>query len=224
MVSVVHAEDSSSASVNSAVCIEKIEWTSVGILKICLAEGPSFFVRDAYICDLTPDSFCVCRTLTEEEYASLVVAASTYLAERSAMGYLSRSEQCHFSLSIKLRKKGFSESEIECALRYLESIGSLDDRRFASAWLRNRSIHHSEGKQKLLAHLMSRGIAPSIAREAVSEYFEMTNEAELCMKAAEKLIRTGRDENSLVSPLLRRGFSSRIITECLKSIKTAKKA
>ncbi len=219
MVNAVHAEDSSSASVNSTVCIEKIEWTSVSILKIYLAEGPSFFVRDVYLSSFPPELLTPDSILGEAETETLVHAGRIYLAERSAMEYLARSEQCRFSLSPKLYKKDFTLDEINPALDYLEQRGMLDDARFASAWLRNRSIHQSEGRQKLLAGLLSRGIAGSIARQALDAYFEVMDEKALCKNAAEKMIRIGKKEEKLAIALARKGFSLRIITECLKSIK-----
>jgi regulatory protein len=142
-------------------------------------------------------------------------AARAYLAERTAMGYLSRAEQCRFALSMKLEKKGFSRDEIAPALDRLCDLGFLDDARFAEAWLRNRSIHQSEGRQKLLAGLRSRGIGSADAKLALDRFFDATEEAALCKRAVAKLRRLGKDENALTGLLMKKGFSAKIIREIL---------
>jgi len=217
----VHAEDSSSANANFSVCIDKIEGTSAGVLKVYLSDGPSFFVRDAYL-EAFPVGSCESgAVLDEEASAALLHAARVYLAERAAMEYLSRAEHTRFALTVKLRnaKKGFSVAEVTPALAYLEERGLLDDGRFASAWLRNRSIHQSEGRQKLLAGLVSRGVDMGVARKALQEFFGTADERELCMKAAEKLKRTGKAPEKMQAALMRKGFPSKLIAECLKVLR-----
>ncbi len=221
MDSVAHAEDSSSANADFSVRIDKIEGTSAGVLKVYLADGPSFFVRDAYLSSFPDGLFESGSVLNEEASAALLHAARVYLAERAAMEYLSRAEHTRFALSVKLRsaKKGFTESEVTPALAYLEERGLLDDGRFASAWLRNRSIHQSEGRQKLLSGLVSRGVDMSVARKVLQDFFGTADERELCMKAAEKLKRTGKPPEKMQAALIRKGFPSKFIAECLKVLR-----
>lgn len=214
----MHAEDSSSANVNFSVCIDKIEGTSAGVLKVYLADGPSFFVRDVYLDSFPLEQLDCGAVLDQESSAELLHAARIYLAERAAMDYLSRAEHTRFALSVKLRsaKKGFSEDEVIPALAYLELRGLLDDGRFASAWLRNRSIHQSEGRQKLLAGLVSRGVHMPEARVALDAFFGTIDERDLCLKAAEKLKRIGKAPEKMLSALVRKGFQAKLISECLK--------
>jgi len=216
MDSVVLAADSSSASASIPVSVQKIEWASAGILRVCLAEGPSFFVRDSYLpeswaCWLAPGA-CLSREASD----ILVHASRVYLAERCAMGYLSRSEHCRFQLAGKLRKKEFSEEESAPALDFLETCGYLDDKRFSEAWLRSRTIHQCEGRSKLFAGLLSRGVPGEVARAALDVFYLDADEAACCRKAAEKLIRQGKDGRSLVAALARKGFSGKTISRCLK--------
>jgi regulatory protein len=219
---VAHAEDSSSVNVNITISIQEIERASAGILKIYLAEGPSFFVRDAYLSSFPADLLRVGAILPEYEAGLLLHAARVYLAERAAMEYLSRAEHSRQSLYAKLVKKEYTREEIAPALEYLEERGFLDDRRFASAWLRNRSIRQSEGRQKLLAGLLSRGISSADARLALDGYFEFADEKALCVKAAEKMVRIGKDREKMLPALIRKGFSSRLAAECLKFLNTSK--
>lgn len=223
MVSVAHAEDSSSASVNQTISIKEIERASTGILKVYLVEGPSFFIRDVYLSPFSSGQLFPGSILGESESAQLLLAGRKYLAEHSAMDYLSRAEHCRYSLAAKLLKKGYSTAEAAGALDYLEEKGLLNDLRFASAWLRNRSIHQSEGRQKLLSGLLSRGVSGNDAREALEGYFELADENDLCKRAAEKMIRIGKDEKKMLSALIRKGFSAIIVTKCLKCLKNNKK-
>ena len=220
MVSVVRAEDSSSASANLPVIIQQTEWASASVLKVYLAEGPSFFVRAIYLpempdCfpDQIPESGLV---LTEETAAVLVHSARVYLAERAAMEYLARAEYSRQQLELRLLKKGYDASESAPALDYLESGKMLDDARFASAWLRSRMIHQCEGKRKLLAGLRAHGVSFSDAEAALDSFFSETDELALCKKATEKLRRQGKNGEKLFSALIRKGFSSKTISEAGK--------
>jgi Uncharacterized protein conserved in bacteria len=231
MVSVVHAEDSSSASANLQVSIHKTEWASAGILKVFPEEGPSFLVRMAYLEGASPGlrdalessgralSLSADRPvirLPEDDSETLLTAAQTFLAERAALAYLARAEQCRFQLALKLRNKGYQTSCVDRALDYLESSGSLDDSRFAEAWLRAHSIHQSEGRRKLLAGLAAKGIDSKTASAALDGYFESITEGELCKKAMEKLVRMGKNDDKLVIALARKGFSRKTIEDCIK--------
>lgn len=219
MDSVAHAADSSSASADSRITIRKTEWASAGILKVYQEEGPSFFVRPEYLSSpealTAPDGS---GELDEERSSALYQAARSFLAERSALDSLARAEQCRVQLALKLRKKGFSDAEIGPALDFLESTRSLDDSRFAEAWLRNHAIHQFDGRKKLLAALLERGVKFGIADTALDAFFDTVGERELCLKAAQKFVRLGKSGEKLVVALMRKGFSPALIKDCLKSI------
>jgi len=206
MVSVVLAADSSSASANRFT-IQTTEWASAGILKVCTAEGPSFFVREDYLGGFFPDGIVPGSVVEDDRASALIFAARAFLAERAAMGYLARSEHSRYLLSLKLGKKGFSAAESAPALDFLAGRRYLDDARFASAWLRSRSIHRTEGRLKLQAGLYTRGVASEIAKDALDDYFSVNDEAENCDRMTEKLIGQGKNGDKLVASLVRRGFS-----------------
>jgi len=224
MVSVVHAEDSSSASANLRIAIQKMEWASTGILKVYPEEGPSFFVRPDYLSEgctnllASQDGGTCSIGLSEEDSAALYLAARSFLAERVAMDYLSRAEHSRYQLALKLRKKGYSSAEIDPALDYLEAKNILDDSRFAEAWLHSRSLHQAEGRRKMFAGLVSRGINGKIADKSLDDYFCDTDEMTLCAKAIVKLIRTGKSGNKLEAALIRRGFCRKTIVNCIKKL------
>jgi regulatory protein len=236
---VVLAADSSSASANLRISIHKTEWASAGILKVYPAEGPSFFVRDRYLAfcgaDLSPERFGSSSLssvagdnplleLDEADTEAVLSAARAFLAERAALEYLARAEQNRSQLALKLARKGYDAVEVETALDYLVESGALDDSRFAGAWLRNRSIHQSEGRPKLVAGLASRGVPMGVARAAVDEFLSDVDENGLCARAAGKLIRLGKTGDSLRHALARKGFSHKAIETSLNDAQTAEKS
>ena len=200
-----------------------MEWASAGILKVYPEEGPSFFVRPDYLNEecasllASIGGSCNIR-LSEEASAALYLAARSFLAERVAMDYLSRAEHSRYQLSLKLLKKGYTSVEIDPALDYLESKHYLDDSRYAEAWLRSRAIHQYEGRRKMFAGLVSRGINGKIADKSLNDYFTQTDEIELCDKAIVKLIRTGKSMEKLETALIRKGFCRKTIVNCLKKL------
>ncbi len=213
----MRAEDSSSASANPAFVVEKTEWASAGILRILTAEGPSFLVREDALERRGVSVPNAGDRIEDEAAASLYAAARAFLAERSGLAYLSRAEHSRYQLSLKLSKKGFSRAESEEALDVLASAGSLDDARFASAWIRNRLIGRTEGRARLMAGLLSRGVDRAIADRALNGYFEDSDELELCRRAIQKLERMGRTGEKMRISLQRKGFSKKIISDCGKN-------
>ncbi len=145
--------------------------------------------------------------LTQEETEDVLNASLIYKTELAAMAYIARAEQSSFGLTQKLIKKGYTLSSIKVALDYLKSVNYLNDERFASAWIRTRCLNHVEGKNKLLAELMSRGIDKETAQKALDDFFCDKDELEMCAAAYRKCIRTVKDEQKIYSSLMRKGFS-----------------
>lgn len=217
MDSVAHAADSSSASADISAVIDTIEWASSGVHKVCLKEGPSFFVREQYVPEPMLVALRSSRTgLNGQDVACLLLAGRAYLAERAAMDYLSRAEHSRYQLGIKLSKKEFTRPEYDPALDYLEARGFLDDARFAESWLRCRSIHRKEGRIMLMRLLRERGVGRHIADAALDAFFSVCAEEAVCVQAMQKAIRQGKTGKRLADSLLRKGFPARLVLDCIK--------
>ena len=162
--------------------------------------------------DAWPDG----RIVPESAAEGIISASRAWLAERTAMGYLARSEYCRRQLEERLARKGFSRDESAMALDYLEAAQKLSDERYASAWLRSRVIHQSEGKRKLLAGLLSRGVRSCDAERALENYFVDADERALCERAAAKLSRLGKSPEKIQTSLIRKGFSIKLAREMAK--------
>lgn len=175
--------------------------------------GPSFYLRTIYCEGITnlSNRINIGEEFSAEEYEEFVEAGLAYIAERKAMDLLSRSEHSRFLLFTKMIKKGYDCKAVNKALDYLENRKYLSDRRFAEAWLRNRSISHSEGRIRLYNELLSRGVSSVLATEQIDDFFISNSEEEILKKACKKLMRLGKKDDNLYRALIRKGFSSSLI-------------
>lgn len=175
-----------------------------------------FYLRTDYLVQTPADMIYAGSILDQEQFDDCMQAGLAYAAERCAMEYLNRSEHSRSQLYAKMAKKEHSQESCNQALDYLENCGFLDDGRFARAFLRNRSISHTEGRSRLLSELVQRGVKKQTAQEAVEEFFADKDENELLEKAAKKLVRTGKKPEAMHAALIRLGFSSKAISEYFK--------
>ena len=218
----MHVEDSSSASVNLSflrMIIKELKQTLSGVYEITPEAESAFFLRACYLHIVQEERLTKGEIFCDEEVEDILNAALIYSAEVVAMSYLSRAEQCRSSLTVKLIKKGINKKCVEKALDYLESIGYLDDERFAGAWLRNRAINHKEGRIRLGMELANRGISRTVAKNALDDFFSTYNEQELCRAALQKYLRQGsgqnRQKDKIYAFLQRSGFSAKEIRSVL---------
>ncbi len=197
-------------------CIQQIEQVGSDCAKITVGTGPVFFVRWAYLKELSPDEVVEGAVFSAEKSEDLINAGLAFAAEKKADDYLARAEQSRFGLSQKLAKKGHSRQAINEALDYLEKRGFLSDSRFAESWLRCHAISKSQGRTRLLKELLSRGISRSISNEALDVFFEEHEEEDLCRKAFEKAKRMGKTDDKLLKYLLDAGFPYGMVQSIVK--------
>ena len=160
-------------------------------------------------------TFDIGEVFSKEDFEDCTNAGLAFAAEKKAMEYLGKVEHSRFLLKNKLLKKEHPIFAIEKALDYIESKKYLDDSRYAMAFLRNRSITHYEGRNRLMNELLQRGIEKKIAAVQIEDFFEEKDEVEIAKKALEKLKRIGKKDDKIVSSLERLGFSNRVIREIL---------
>lgn len=216
--------------------IRSIEQTSQGVYKISPNEGSAFFLRKDYL-SLVPEEkllpFAYGRLdidfdevkpneddmgfFNEEESCDILNAAFLYSVEKIALTYLSRAEHCRMGLYKKLLAKQIDKNAINSVLDYLESVNLLNDYRFASAWLRTRSINHFEGRIRLSAELQSRGLEKESAKKALDEFFLEKDEQELCKKAYKKLQKVKKSNEKTILSLKRLGFTNKEISCAMKN-------
>jgi SOS response regulatory protein OraA/RecX len=188
--------------------IESVEIGASGVAKI-VAGGSSFLLRISRLEELGLALPTAGSELDEEAEATVRLAAETYEAESRALLLLARAEQSTFMLRSKLEVRGFDGRAVRAALSRLESLGFLDDRRFAIAYASSRLARRAEGPLSLRAALQSRGIDASLAKEVADSQFSGEERSKLLAKALEReLKRSGGDAKIVRSRLRRLGFGS----------------
>jgi len=194
--------------------ITSIKIINDSLLQITVDSLNTFYLRKNYL-EKQNIIFDVEEELSQEEFEDCINAGLTFTVEKKAMEYLAKTEQSRFLLKNKLKKKEHPIFAIEKSLDYLEVKGYLNDSRYAMAFLRNRSISHFEGRNRLLQELLQRGVEKKIAQEQIDFFFEEKDEIEICKKALEKLRRIGKKEEKIPSTLEKLGFSYRVFREIL---------
>ena len=218
MANAVLADASSSASVNPTLIA--VEHTSSDTVKLVLSGDVSIVSRFSYFDEpLAIEELPL--TLTESQTEYLYQAGRRFLAEKQAAAYLNRAEHSSYQLTVKLQKKGYIKNEYQPALDYLRAEGTLDDSRFAGAYLHTRSLSKKEGYARLFSELRKRGIAADTAKQVLNDFFAEIDEAEVCEGAVRSLIRKGYTEQKLYSALQRKGFPFSMIKRCLTRLSSA---
>ena len=112
-------------------------------------------------------------------------------------------------LRSRLLRKGFPPHHVASCLTWLEDRGHLDDEAFSRALVRERIRLSPRGGSVIRAELTRRGIAPSIAQEALEQVLEEegVTEARLAEDAARGWIR--RQGPQSLADLLEGRFTSR---------------
>jgi regulatory protein len=129
-----------------------------------------------------------------------------------------RSHSRH-ELKEKLEKRGFDSESITRTLERLDQLRLLDDRAYAGSCMTSMARRRPEGKLKSRARLKQKGLSDEIIDEAISG----SDQAALCLSAAEKKMRilSGSPElkkKKLIAFLQYRGFDWETIQETVKIV------
>lgn len=186
-------------------------------MKITSDTGLAFFIRTEFLRIVRPGQIESAAEFTGEAEADIIDAGMVFSAECKATEYLSRAEQCRFNLTQKLLKKTYERKYIERALDYLEEKNYLNDRRFALSWLHTRSINHAEGRTRLLAELLARGISKEDSRAALDEFFAEKPEEALCRKAYSRFVRRGKTGDALLRAMMGAGFPYTLVRQTVQN-------
>ncbi len=159
--------------------------------------------------------------LEPDEAGRLQEQSAAWAAERRALALLANAPHSVQALRLKLLQRGFEERAVQAALRRVEEMGYLDDRRFAEAWVASRLARHPEGASLLVAGLMKRGVSREVAEEAVQQALapESEEEEEGARRALAKLLRSGPpDREKLLHRLTARGFRASLVIRLLDEL------
>jgi regulatory protein len=135
--------------------------------------------------------------------------------------YRSRSRKEMFE---RLKRKGFSEKQINDTCKFLEATGLIKDETLAAELFRDAVERRCLGRKGVEALLCQRGIEREIIEETLPLYTKETEE-QSAMRFVEKKMKNLRHypedvvKRRLWGMLRRRGFSTDIINMAVRSIR-----
>jgi regulatory protein len=118
---------------------------------------------------------------------------------------IARREHSVFELRRKLHQRGYAAAA-EAVIDSLTRAGLLDDERYARAWVAVRTGRKTEGRRRLVAELIKRGVRDTVAEAVVAEELPVAKEQELLRSSAAALRAGGHSRNAIARRLLARGF------------------
>ncbi|HUV07525.1 MAG TPA: regulatory protein RecX [Spirochaetia bacterium] len=211
------AQEKNSSSPKDKLVISSIDEGGVGRekVRIALSDGSSFFILKN---TLLLEGLHKGDELDSRELGRILLQSSNTEAQSKALSFLARAPHSREGLRLKLLKRRFPTESIDFALKRMEEMEYLDDRKFAEDWLASRMKHHPEGKGALLAGLLKRGVPREVAVGIVDRRLSREEER-IC--AEEYINRTptlrSLDRRKVARKLVSRGFSTEIIYEILRS-------
>jgi regulatory protein len=159
-----------------------------------------------------------------------------------AVDCLSRRALTYYELEIRLKEKGFENSEIYGALERLEKLGYINDQELALTVSQNRLKRYS--RRRVLQDLQNRGLAPQLIEQALECNYSSCDEFQQCLALAkqwwiregkrwEQGIRTEKPKRTVPRELwlqqkvgrklIQRGYPSEMIQNVLSQIMTHSK-
>ncbi len=127
-----------------------------------------------------------------------------------AKGLIARREHSVFELRRKLRQRGHA-AVAGAVIDSLTRAGLLDDERFARVWVAARIGRKAEGRRRLRAELIKRGVGDSVAETVVDEELPVAVERELLRSSAAALRAGGHSRDAIARRLLVRGFPAEAV-------------
>ncbi len=198
--------DGSSSSPNVSITVQSITYTEdqPEEWEIILSDGSFFYIPAEWGAE---KGWTEGRPVGDGEIKDLRFQSREARCRRKAAELLGRREHPRKRLVEKLESRGFPGETVRTVLDDLEDRGWLSDERFAREWLRHRIRKGREGRFRLRALLVQRGVDSGLAERIVREAVTEEEEAAFLERAFEEAERKcSGDKERIVRYLQRRGF------------------
>ncbi len=139
-------------------------------------------------------------------------AKDVQVAKDKCLRLLTYRPRTEYELKCRLKQAGFDTAVIEETISVLHRTGLLNDKLFASDWVRWRLSVKPVGREYLRSELRHKGVDSDIIEESLHDYAtsdELQKALALARKRAERC--TKLTWRRLVSYLGRRGFSHDVV-------------
>lgn len=159
--------------------------------------------------------------LDEETIKQLKRFGELDKVKSSALNYLSYRQRTVHEIKNYLLRKEFDESLIDKAISQLLEVGYLDDEKFASSYIDEKTRINSLGSQRLKYELRKKGIEDEIINNALSEVEPDLDELEsLVRRKYSKVL--SEDKNTqfrkIGGYLQRKGYGYDVIKKVLEKL------
>ena len=145
-------------------------------------------------------------------------------AKTQAFRFLSYRDRSHWEFAQYLEKKEFPHPVIQQTLDYLTELNYINDQRFALQWSQFKISKNKIGRSRLYIELSGKGIDKDIIEKTLNVIYEDNPEKDLAERCARKKwvslkgVEIKKKKQRLVQFMQRRGFSSDIIYQSLKTL------
>ena len=145
-------------------------------------------------------------------------------AKAQALRFLSYKDRSNWELAQYLKKKEYSHPVIQQTLDYLAELNYIDDQRFALQWSQFKINKKNIGRNRLYLELSGKGIDKIIIEKTLNTIYENNPEKDLAAQCARKKwvslkgVEIEKKKQRLIQFMQRRGFSSDIIYQSLKTL------
>jgi regulatory protein len=89
-----------------------------------------------------------------------------------ALNFLTYRPRSSREVEQRLRKKGYTPSQVDSAVERLQRQGYVDDREFARFWINNRQTFSPRGPRLLRSELRQKGVSQEVVDEVLAEHRE----------------------------------------------------
>lgn len=144
--------------------------------------------------------------------------------KNTALRIIERSYKAEKEVYDKLLEKGYDQEVAAAALEFLKEYGYINDKNFASMYIRDRL--RTEGKNKIKYALVRKGIDESIIKDALYENANEETEFEVAVKLAKRRYDSIRkreaDKYKLSQKLYRflvgKGYGFDLVSEVVRKV------
>jgi regulatory protein len=164
--------------------------------------------------------------VTAEQVADLLKREAVQVALQQAYAYLSYRPRSEQELRRSLTQKGHAPETVDAVIARLRDLHYVDDEVFALSWVENRQRFRPRGAHLLRAELRQKGIAREAADQAIAD--AGADERALVLDVAQKKQTTIKAADyqefarKLAGHLLRRGFSSDVVWDTVRTVWAAR--
>lgn len=187
----------------------------------------SIYVDGEYCCSADKDILLEVKlsegmVLSQNAFNEKMGEINYKSALKAALSMLARSSRTENELVKKLREKDFPETAIQEVVKYLETIGYINDEAYAENLIKSTKDISGSSRKRLYYKLARKGISNEIIKQKLEEagIDEYDSALRAAAKKASVLKGSVREKRAkLYNFLFRKGFSVEVCSKVLSELK-----